>query len=98
MAEVKQVRGSASSKKKTATRKKSPSVRKATGKVAKKKTVAVGKPTAGKARRRVLTPEQRYRLIAEAAFLKAERRGFEGGDPLRDWLEAEKEVEISLND
>lgn len=30
--------------------------------------------------------------IAEAAYLRAERRGFNGGDPLLDWLEAEKEV------
>jgi len=92
MAEVKQVRGSASSKKKTTTRKKTTTVRKTAAKVAKKKTPA------RKAQRKALTPEQRYRLVAEAAFLKAEQRGFVGGDPVRDWLEAEQEVESSLTD
>ncbi|NND36360.1 MAG: DUF2934 domain-containing protein [Gammaproteobacteria bacterium] len=43
-----------------------------------------------------MTPEKRYRLIAEAAFLKAESRGFIGGDPVEDWLAAEKEVQDLL--
>lgn len=33
-----------------------------------------------------------HALIAEAAYYRAERRGFAAGDPLRDWLEAEAEV------
>lgn len=32
-------------------------------------------------------------LIAEAAYFKAERRGFEPGYEMADWLEAEKEIE-----
>jgi len=35
---------------------------------------------------------ERQRLIAEAAYLMAERRGFEQGDPAQDWLNAEEEV------
>jgi len=35
---------------------------------------------------------ERQRLIAEAAYLMAERRGFESGDPAQDWLIAEEEV------
>jgi hypothetical protein len=35
-------------------------------------------------------------LVAEAAFLKAESRGFVGGDPVEDWLAAEQEVEDLL--
>ncbi len=31
--------------------------------------------------------------IAEAAYYRAERRGFTGGDPVEDWLAAEKELE-----
>lgn len=34
---------------------------------------------------------QRARWIAEAAYFRAEMRGFEGGDPLQDWLDAEAE-------
>lgn len=38
------------------------------------------------------TPAQRYRMIAEAAYYRAERRGFQGGDPVQDWIEAEAEI------
>jgi len=38
----------------------------------------------------------RRRLIAETAYLRAERRGFCGGDPDEDWLEAEREVDRLL--
>lgn len=37
-------------------------------------------------------PDILHALIAEAAYLRAERRGFAGGGELEDWLEAEKEV------
>jgi hypothetical protein len=40
-----------------------------------------------------LTAEQRYRAIAEAAYYKAESRGFQGGDAARDWREAEAEID-----
>ena len=43
-----------------------------------------------------VTPEQRYRMVAEAAYHHAERRGFVGGDPLNDWLLAEQEVDKLL--
>lgn len=44
----------------------------------------------------VLTAEERRRLVAEAAYLRAERRGFVGGDPVQDWLEAEAEIDSAL--
>lgn len=44
----------------------------------------------------VITSEERYRLIAEAAYFRAESRGFQGGDPMTDWLEAEAEVNRML--
>lgn len=31
-------------------------------------------------------------MIAEAAYYHAERRGFQGGDPVADWLAAEREI------
>lgn len=43
-----------------------------------------------------VTPEQRYHMVAEAAYFIAERRSFNGGDPAQDWLEAEAEVERIL--
>jgi predicted nucleic acid-binding Zn-ribbon protein len=42
-------------------------------------------------------PEQRSRMIAEAAYFRAEQRGFEGGDPLVDWVEAEAEIDSKLS-
>jgi len=40
--------------------------------------------------------EERTRMIALNAYLRAEGRGFEGGDPVRDWLDAESEVDTML--
>lgn len=40
--------------------------------------------------------EHRQRLIAEEAYMMAERRGFQGGDPARDWAEAERLVDYRL--
>jgi len=38
------------------------------------------------------TAEDRYEMIAEAAYYKAEQRGFEIGEDELDWLEAEQEL------
>lgn len=35
-------------------------------------------------------------MIAEAAYYKAEKRGFKSGNEIQDWLEAEKEVYESV--
>jgi hypothetical protein len=37
--------------------------------------------------------DSRAARIAEAAYWRAERRGFEPGHELQDWLEAEREVD-----
>ena len=39
-----------------------------------------------------VTDRERYLLIAEAAYYRAERRGFAPGHELEDWLDAETEV------
>jgi Protein of unknown function (DUF2934) len=38
----------------------------------------------------------RERMIAEAAYFRAERRRFQGGDPVDDWLSAEAEIDQRL--
>lgn len=43
-----------------------------------------------------VTEDQRQRMIAEAAYFLAERRGFNGGDSVADWIEAEAEVDERL--
>lgn len=44
-----------------------------------------------------VTAEERHRLIAEAAYCIAERRGFEGDAALDDWLQAEADVDARLS-
>ena len=41
-------------------------------------------------------PEQRRAMIAEAAYYRAERRGFETGRELEDWCLAESEIDGKL--
>lgn len=38
----------------------------------------------------------RRQMIAEAAYYLAEHRGFDGGDPVQDWLTAEQEIDSWL--
>jgi Protein of unknown function (DUF2934) len=35
-------------------------------------------------------------MIAEAAYYLAQQRGFVGGDPVRDWLDAEEMIDHVL--
>jgi len=46
---------------------------------------------------RIVPPEERHQLIAEAAYFRAENRGFQGGCPVQDWLEAEREIDKLLS-
>jgi hypothetical protein len=41
-------------------------------------------------------PEKRAALIAEAAYFRAQRRGFAPGHEEEDWLAAESEVDAKL--
>lgn len=45
---------------------------------------------------RAATPEERHRMIAETAYFMAHERGFKGGDPVSDWIEAERLVNRQL--
>lgn len=43
-----------------------------------------------------IDPVIRHQMIAEAAYLRAQARGFGDGDPMDDWLAAEQEVDTLL--
>lgn len=58
---------------------------------AKAETV-IAKPEA----RQTVTPEERWNMIAKAAYYRAEKRGFVGGDPAEDWTAAEAEIDAQL--
>lgn len=42
------------------------------------------------------TIESRHQMIEVAAYYKAEHRGFQAGDPVADWLQAEMEIDAEL--
>jgi len=44
----------------------------------------------------LVTGEERRRMIECVAYFRAESRGFMGGNPMQDWLEAEVEVDREL--
>ena len=46
--------------------------------------------------KRMPDAQERCRMIAISAYHRAERRGFEGGSPEQDWLEAEAEIDQML--
>jgi hypothetical protein len=41
-------------------------------------------------------PENRAKMIAEAAYFRAQRRGFLPGHEVEDWLAAEMQVDLEL--
>jgi hypothetical protein len=53
-------------------------------------------PSTPEPARLALTPEGRRAMIAEGAYLRAERRGFAPGHETEDWLAAEAEVDALL--
>jgi hypothetical protein len=59
----------------------------------KKPTVAETAAVAGlKASAAFVDPERRRSMIAQAAYYRAERRGFQPGRELEDWYAAEAEI------
>jgi hypothetical protein len=42
---------------------------------------------------RSTSPDERRRMIAEAAYYRAQRRGFAPGGELEDWVHAEAEID-----
>ncbi len=53
--------------------------------------VAKPKKAAGSRSARTITPEERQKMVEQAAYFRAEKEGFKG-DPHQHWLAAEDEV------
>jgi len=62
------------------------------------KAAAPKKPAAKRATvaKSTVTPEQRFCMVAEAAYFHAERHGFLG-NPVQDWIAAEAEIAALLS-
>ena len=67
-----------------------------TASVAKAANVKAPAKTAKIRTRMPVSDEQRYRMIAEAAYYRAEKNQFKS-DPVRDWIEAENAIATLLN-
>lgn len=61
-----------------------------------KKAKSAAKDTPGINPGRIISADERQRMIAEAAYFRALERGFTGGNPLDDWLIAEREIGRAL--
>ncbi len=86
---------------KTATAKKpAATVKKAAAPAAKPAAAAAKKPAArakaAPASSAAPTPEQRYRMIQDAAYFLAEKNGFSGG-AMDYWMAAEMEIEAMIS-
>jgi hypothetical protein len=89
----------ASSKKKTSkktTAKKTSAKKTTSATTAKKKTARTSKVKKSSAAKFEINAEERWRMIANTAYLKAEARGFAPGHETEDWLQAEKEVDALI--
>ena len=42
--------------------------------------------------------EERFRMISDATYYRALRRGFEGCDPVQDWLKAEADEDGTMHE
>jgi len=54
------------------------------------------KPAPLPAQGRIVDPDARQMMIAEAAYYLAEKRGFVPGGELQDWIDAEAQIEACL--
>jgi len=62
------------------------------------KSTAPAKRTAPAGMLLPVSHEERWRMVAEAAYYIAQRRGFVGGDANADWAAAEAEVDAKLKE
>lgn len=86
--------------------KRAPAAKPSNNVVAAKKAASPAKPAAAKKgngakpvatkRRKDIPLEQKQHYIEVAAYFMAERRGFNGGSELEDWIAAEAEIDRLL--
>lgn len=62
-------------------------------KAARKKASARVSPSSQSRKKQTISPKERWLLISESAYARAQKRGFIGGNPFEEWVEAEREVD-----
>ena len=53
----------------------------------------IGKKSSSPSGKSMADGEDRFHMISDAAYYRALGRGFDGGDPVEDWLMAEAEID-----
>jgi hypothetical protein len=62
-----------------------------------RKTVAVEPAVGTLPSPRIIDAQTRHELVAQAAYFRAQRRGFAPGQEQEDWYAAEAEIDAALN-
>ena len=62
-------------------------------KTARKTMPPAASSTSPGGKRETISPAERWLMIRANAYVRAQKRGFVGGNPYEDWLEAEEEVD-----
>jgi hypothetical protein len=60
-----------------------------------KRTPATTSPASPGGKKQTISPAERWLLVRENAYLRIQKRGFVGGNPLEDWLKAEEEIDAN---
>ncbi|MGB5489428.1 MAG: DUF2934 domain-containing protein, partial [Woeseiaceae bacterium] len=55
------------------------------------------RPKSSRQKAAEVSAERRHEMIEKASYYRAEKRNFQGGDPVADWLFCEKEVDALLS-
>jgi hypothetical protein len=76
--------------------KKKVSKKKVASKATAKKKVSKKKTASAKKSSPLISPRERYEMIATMAFYRAEQRNFEPGHDVEDWLECERIIDEKM--
>lgn len=74
------------------------SAKSVTAKKAPKRSPMLNGPPADTRPAAKVDPSARHAMIAQAAYFRAEKRGFGNGSPVEDWIEAEREIAHMLDE
>jgi hypothetical protein len=68
-----------------------------TSKATAKKKVSTKKTASAKKSSSLISPRERYEMIATMAYYRAEQRNFEPGHDVEDWFECERIIDEMLS-
>jgi hypothetical protein len=66
-------------------------------KAARKRSPAKAASTSPQGKKKTISPVERWLLVRENAYVCSQKRGFVGGNPFEDWLNAEEEIDAKYD-